>query len=181
MNKKYLLAIDPGTTQSGYCLLDIDSHKIIEIGKIDNSLLADKLRADKLYVFDLTGKVKITYWFSKDSVQLVIEEIKSYGNAVGDTTLQTCVWVGRFIECWGGREIAFIPRKTVVTTLCLNPRARDSNIRQAMINKYGSPGTKKAPGVLYGVKRDMWQALGLAHAWIEIKDLLSYQEDQLFN
>ena len=88
----------------------------------------------------------------------------------------------RFVQAWGAHnEIEFIPRKTVVTTICLNPRAKDSNIRQAMINKYGSPGTKKAPGVLYGVKRDMWQALGLAHAWIEIRHLLSYQEDQLFN
>jgi hypothetical protein len=161
---RYIFGIDPGTDYSAYALLEIKTHRIISIGKIENYEMRGLLQSQP----------------DKGNTVLLIEEIKGYGNAVGDTTLQTCIWVGRFIECWGADEvIELLPRKTVVTQLCLNPRAKDSNIRQRMINKYGHPGTKKAPGVLYGVTKDMWQALGLSVAWIEIQELNQVISDTL--
>ena len=46
-------------------------------------------------------------------------------------------------------------------------KAKDSNIRQAIMDRYGSTreaaiGTKKNPQELYGVSKDIWAALGVA-------------------
>lgn len=35
-------------------------------------------------------------------------------------------------------------------------------MRQALIDRFGAPSTKKAPGLLYGVSSHMWAALALA-------------------
>lgn len=157
-----ILAIDPGTTESAYVLMDAKTYILIECGKIPNSNLKDKLLLFK----------------NREDLYLVIEMIKSYGMPLGDTCLETCVWIGRFIETWG-RPYDLIPRKTVVTEICNNPRGNDSHVRQALINRYGalfpggggskpSIGTKKAPGPLYEVKKDIWAALAVAMAWQDI-------------
>ena len=46
-------------------------------------------------------------------------------------------------------------------------RAKDSNIRQALLDLYGGDkrkaiGIKAEPGPLYGIKSHMWAALGVA-------------------
>jgi hypothetical protein len=41
-------------------------------------------------------------------------------------------------------------------------RAKDANIRQALIDKLGAVGTKKAPGPLYGISGHLWAALAVA-------------------
>ena len=50
--------------------------------------------------------------------------------------------------------------------LCKNNRAKDKNIRQALIDRFGpgkaAIGTKKAPGPLYGLKSHLWSALAVA-------------------
>ena len=48
--------------------------------------------------------------------------------------------------------------------LCQDSRAKDANIRQALIDRFasgtpnGGKGTKKAPGWFYGFSDDVWQA-----------------------
>jgi hypothetical protein len=56
--------------------------------------------------------------------------------------------------------------------LCNTNRATDANIRQALMDKYGSTqqvaiGTKKAPGPLYGFGNDERAALALAFTAVE--------------
>ncbi|MGH7470493.1 MAG: hypothetical protein ACRENP_21315 [Longimicrobiales bacterium] len=46
--------------------------------------------------------------------------------------------------------------------LCKNPKAKDQNIRQALIDLLGAPGTKKNPGPTYGISGDAWSALAIA-------------------
>jgi hypothetical protein len=45
-------------------------------------------------------------------------------------------------------------------------KAKDANIRQALIDIYGGNdkaiGNKKTPGPLYGIKGDLWAALAVA-------------------
>ena len=57
-------------------------------------------------------------------------------------------------------------------TLCGDARAKDPNIRAALIDRWGGSkaaavGTKKSPGPLYGFKSDMWAALAVAETFIE--------------
>jgi len=53
-------------------------------------------------------------------------------------------------------------RKEVKIYLCGSMKAKDPNIRQALIDRLGDPGTKKNPGPTYGVKSHAWSALAVA-------------------
>lgn len=58
-----------------------------------------------------------------------------------------------------------LPRRAVKLALCGDSRAKDANIRQALIDRFGGSaaiGRKAAPGPLYGISRDVWSALAIA-------------------
>lgn len=149
-----VLAIDPGTTESAYCMYDMSRSEIWEAGKIDNFELISALRKGTI-----TGDVA------------VIEMVASYGMPVGKTTFETCVWIGRFFEAlYPGTETRLMYRSKVKMAVCGRPQAKDSNIRQALIDMFPATGggaipqigTKPKPGPLYGFKSDMWAALAVA-------------------
>lgn len=145
-----LLAIDPGTTESGWVLFD--GAKVIDSGVDSNHKIC--IRLERRH-FDDPWKA--------NPDKLAIEMIASYGMPVGAEVFETCVWIGRFIEAWNGLEDhRLIYRRDVKLELCGSPRAKDANIRQALIDRIGAPGTKKEPGPTYGVKSHAWAALGVA-------------------
>jgi len=153
-----IIAIDPGPVKSAYVAYDNTHDVVFDFGIEENETLAKNL--SPLY-----------------AEVCVCEMLKSYGNVVGDSVLETCVWVGRFWERWtrhrvGGR-FERIHRKAVVTEICRNPRAKDKNVRQALIDRWGGPevaiGKKVKQGPLYGVSKDVWSALAVAVAWSEIE------------
>lgn len=138
-----LLAIDPGTTESGYCALN--GGRIVFSGVLPNEDVLDLLRPE----------------FADDCA---IEMIASYGMAVGREVFETCVWIGRFSEAWrsrSGNRPALVYRRDVKLHLCGNARAKDANIRQSLIDLIGPQGTKKAPGPTYGVRSHAWAALAV--------------------
>jgi hypothetical protein len=145
-----ILAIDPGTEESGFVMLD-DGHAVGAC-VVPNSILVENIAN-----------------FVTPGV-LAIEMIASYGMPVGREVFETCVWVGRFAQAWEahqrrlGREspALMVYRKDVKMRLCGTPRAKDANIRQALIDLIGPQGTKRAPGPTYGVKSHAWAALGVA-------------------
>ena len=53
-------------------------------------------------------------------------------------------------------------RQDVKQFLCHSARAKDGNIRQAIIDRLGPPGVKSAPGVTYGISKHLWSALAVA-------------------
>jgi hypothetical protein len=82
---------------------------------------------------------------------------------------RTVWWTGRFAETWyaaGNGEPVAVYRKDVKLHLCGSPRAKDPNIRQALIDRWGGKaaaiGNAKNPGPLYGVKSHAWAALAVA-------------------
>jgi len=46
--------------------------------------------------------------------------------------------------------------------LCGSVRAKDSNIRQALIDRVGPQGKKHSPGPTYGLAKHDWAALAIA-------------------
>lgn len=78
---------------------------------------------------------------------MVIEMIASYGMPVGKEVFDTCVWIGRFAET-SGMPTNYIYRKDEKMNICHSMRAKDSNIRQALIDRFGVVGTKKNPRVV---------------------------------
>ncbi len=143
-----IFAVDPGSEQSAFVRY---GSSVIERGTLPNADMLARLAQH-------TG-----------IAQLVIEKIESYGMAVGVEIFDTVFWSGRFAQSWHG---AFdrLPRRAIKLHLCGSPRAKDANIRQALLDRFGpgrekAIGTKKAPGPLYGFKADEWAALAVAVTW----------------
>ena len=100
---------------------------------------------------------------------LVIEQVASYGMAVGETVFETVFWSGRFAEAYGMDRVRRMKRLVVKQHLCHDSRAKDANIRQAIIDRFGGKdkaiGKKAEPGPLFGVSGDLWSALAVALTW----------------
>jgi len=148
-----LLAIDPGNEKSAYVSVDVETYKPILFDKIENKKL---LRFIRDAGFDYS--------------YAVIESVASYGMAVGKEVFETCIWIGRFdmaihYEMWIIPSLVY--RKDVKLNLCGSPRAKDSNIIQALKDRFGDKGTKANPGWFYNFKSDCWQAYALAVTWID--------------
>jgi len=143
MSRNLWLAIDPGTDKSGYVLYR--NGTVLESGILVNG--------------DMIAIITASY-----ADELAIEMIASYGMAVGQEVFETCVWIGRFMQTWGDRNLHRIPRREVKLHLCGSMRAKDTNVWQALLDKLGPVGTKATPGPLYGVKSHARAALALAVA-----------------
>jgi len=156
-----LIAIDPGSTESAFVVWDGES--ICHKGKEPND-----------------AALQIVQDFGVNSFnRCAIEQVASYGMAVGAEVFETVRWAGRFEQAFGAERVDRIKRMEVKMHLCHRPTANDANIRQAIIDRFGGPssirsrqkakpkkGTPETPaGALYGVSGDEWTALGVALAW----------------
>lgn len=143
-----VLAIDPGTYESGYVIWD--GATILESGIVTNSRMRCELEVNAHFN------------------AVVIEMVACYGMPVGKEVFETCVDIGRYLQIAKERGVPsrLVYRLEVKTHLCHSIKAKDSNIRQALIDRLGAPGTKKQPGPTYGIRSHMWAALALAvTAW----------------
>lgn len=107
---------------------------------------------------------------------VVIEWTAPRGMPAAAQLFETLWWAGRFGQAAidAGAVAHRIERKAVVRHLTGSQGGKDSNVRQALIDRYGGNGGKEAaigrkasPGPLYGLKADMWQALALGLAFVE--------------
>jgi hypothetical protein len=148
-----LLAIDPGTTHSG--VVWFHHGGVLDCGVYENDEVLDLMGGG------IVGCV-------------AIEMIASYGMAVGREVFETCVWIGRFIESTCNPEsVRLIYRRDVKLHLCGSVKAKDANVRQALIDRWGGKaeaiGNIKKPGPLYAVKSHAWAALAVAVTAAETK------------
>jgi hypothetical protein len=101
--------------------------------------------------------------------EVVIEMVASYGMAVGASVFETCVTIGRFVQLFSRLPVSMMYRKDVKMHLCNSMRAKDANIRQALLDRLGPQGTKKNPGPTFGVSKDIWSALACAVTFADTK------------
>jgi hypothetical protein len=143
----FVVGIDPGPDQSAY--VEFDGSRVWRRGIVANKELQDMI--------SFLGQSPI-----------FIEMIASYGMAVGASVFNTCVAIG-WLECEAnarGLKAQRVFRKDIKLHLCQSPRAKDANVRQALIDRLGPQGTKKQPGPTYGVKSHEWAALAVAvYGW----------------
>lgn len=148
-----ILAIDPGNIESAYCIIEKETYKPIEFGKIDNYKLLKQIG------------------LFKNIECIVIEKVASYGMAVGKEVFDTCEWYGRFVQSYcdtnENPKIDYVFRKDVKINLCNSMKAKDSNIRQALIDRFGVVGVKKNPGWFYGFKKDIWSAYAVGITYLD--------------
>lgn len=143
-----VLALDPGTSETAYVFMN-------KHGEIGSFGLTSNI--------EMIGIIKLESTFTN----LVIEEVRCYGMAVGKDVFETIKWTGRFWEIAAQRSIPvdWIGRKEVMMHWCGSAKAKDSNLNIALQDFYGGKGNKKAPGPMYGLNGHTRSALALAGYW----------------
>ena len=161
-----ILAIDPGSEQSGIVVIDEEYHPLW-FGKVDNAVLLDTLLSELIKAYAPR--------------KVVIEMISHYGSGMpaGKTVFDTCIAIGRF-EQWlfdntpiKVSDIETIKRKEYVAVLCDSPKAKDANVIQYLIDRFApnapnrGKGTKKSPSWFYGFHADIWQSYALSVFYLD--------------
>ena len=150
-----VLAIDPGNRKSAWCMIDGETLKPLSFGKEGNQVVLDAVQH-----------------LSYDSI--VIERVASYGMAVGRDVFETCEWVGRFTQA-ARVPPDYVYRQEEKLHICGDSRAKDTNIRRALIDRFAKhdikngKGTKKNPDWFYGFSADVWQAYAVAVTYVETR------------
>ena len=152
----HVFAIDPGAVQSGYVVVS-DTDSIGAFGKIDNEQLIKYLRR-------LPGNIDM----------LVVESTRPRGMPASMQLFDALMWAGRFIEAAYPTPHALVDRSSVKLHITGRSASKDQNVVAALIDRYGGSGGKAAavgwkatPGPLYGVSRDVWQALALGLTYLD--------------
>ena len=162
------ISIDPGTEVSAVLFFDPgdgsvvlpNEHTLTDTGKERRGIVEN---SEVLKLLDKNVQTPEGTWVRPSL--LVIEMIASYGMPVGREVFETCVHIGRFIERFG-RPHKMIYRMDVKSGLCHSAKASDANVHAVLMDLYGpgkqAVGTKKNPGPLYGIVKDLWSALAVA-------------------
>lgn len=158
-----ILAIDPGTTESAWLLLEDGIPGSRGIAANDGVL----------------GVIKAMVGHGWVDV-VVIEQFRSYGMPVGIEVMDAIRWAGRFEEAVQPTPVRLLPRLVVKTNLCHSAKATDANVRAALLDRFGGRsaalGTAKAPGPLRGITKDVWSALALAVTYADTTPLREERE-----
>ena len=156
LSGRAVLAIDPGPVQSAYAIIRRKDLYVEDFGILENKKLIDTMQ----------------YICQDVNIDIAVEMIASYGMAVGATVFETCVWIGRILQSLDPHSLRStrVYRKDVKMNLCGATKAKDANIRQAIIDRYsalyGENCTKKN-GMLYKVSKDAWAAIAVGLAAID--------------
>ncbi len=155
-----VLGLDPGTEQSA--LVAFNGESVRDHRTLPNRELLMLLR-----------EIREAEIHSGNAYVLVIEQIESFGMAVGKETFETVFWTGRFAEAWCPKRFERLPRRPIKIHLCQSARATDANIRQALIDRFGPTsekaiGRKASPGPLYGLRGHEVAALAVAVTWYDL-------------
>jgi hypothetical protein len=146
VSKNIILGIDPGPKEHAFAWWDCEENRVVELGTFDSF-------------------IHFTDWEKREMLckvrTVACEWIESYGMAVGQEVFRTVAGIG-WLAGTIGTEVRLVPRKSVKMHLCNSMRAKDANIRQVLIDRFGIQGTKKAPGPLYGVTSHYLSALAVA-------------------
>lgn len=153
-----IIAIDPGNIESAFVVVDENTYRLIDFGKLKNMAVRH-----------------IWASYARKGCKTAIEMVASYGMPVGKEVFDTCVWIGRFTECASryGSTVTYITRLDEKMHICHDSRASDANIRRALIDRFAKhdlkngKGTKKNPDYFHGFSRDVWAAFAVAVIYID--------------
>ncbi len=176
---RFILGIDPGTTETAYCLVEVfgeddaiqklNPFEIKQFAKIENGEMAEVLEA-----------ILKSMLSEGNMIEIAIEHLESYGMAVGKSTFETAYFIGRLTEICKqhGYMINRIYRHEEKNLICHSMKANDSTIKQELVDLFAThpeknhgKGTKKEPDYFYGFKADCWSAFAICYTYY-LKDLM---------
>lgn len=136
-----IYALDPGKESA---LIAFDGRTIHFKKIMDESELLSVLRR--------SGK-------SLSGNRILIELIGHYGKGMpaGRDVFDTCILIGRCVEICEAHnaKVELVLRATIKANLCGKSNAKDSNVRQALIDRYSKETLK-------GVVKHLWAAMAVA-------------------
>lgn len=158
-----IIAIDPGPNKSAIVAMRASEPTWGKVywsasGSIlDNDLLLSELDS-----------------YNRGVWKLVIEDLQWYGPSMtaGQSTFTTCKWIGRLVQCWSPGVPVMVYRTTVKAHVAGLAKAKDAQVRQCLIDRWGEPGKKANPNpVTYKMKKDLWSALAVATWFLDTLNL----------
>lgn len=138
-----VLAIDPGPKASGFVLYD--GEHTFDSGHIRN--------------IELLRRIRQRLFGGPGTYVTVIEQMEPMGMRVGREVFETVFWTGRFAQASGA--FSRVPRTAVKLHICRSRRAKDKDIRQALLKRF------RNTGVLYGMAGHKWAALAVAVTFLD--------------
>lgn len=151
-----ILCLDVGTEESAYCIINSETYKPLKFEKINNIELLKIVKNEK---YD----------------KMVYEEFQCYGMAIGVSTIKSITWNGRYIQSALDRNkpVEYIYRKEEKMNLCGSMKAKDTNIRQSLIDRFAEfdlkqgKGTKDNKDFFYGFKSDIWASYAVGVTYLD--------------
>jgi hypothetical protein len=161
-----IIGIDPGTSRSGYVVWDSETHKVRVCGTVSNS--------------NMLGNITIECT-RQPPVDIIAVEVVAGGRMVGDTTMRTAEWAGRFVERATQLStpskpvtVARLLRREIVKQLIgkearqtgrtryngVWPKSTDAKLRRELVTRYGDDVGR--------CRGHEWQALACAVAAFEL-------------
>ncbi len=140
---RLILGIDPGTAESGICLIEakgFDKPNIVKAEKTENSNLFSQI---------------LLLWLEKDNgdcFEVVIEGMANQSRAFGQSSIETCYFIGRLLEHCSRKDIPVTLYKRheygrfFVNSGVLN----DASLRAALETIWGPSAKKTDP--LYALR-----------------------------
>lgn len=161
------LGIDPGPVESAFVWWDAEAERVVRL---------ESIPAFRITTFTMKGLLREVDYVS-------MEWIECFGMPVGQETFRTVAGIGWFASLMADehRPLRLVPRRAVKMHLCNSMKAKDANVRQALIDRFGPVGTKKRPGRLYGVATHYWAALGVAVYSADVYDPSQFWIEDLRN
>lgn len=137
-----IIGIDPGPANTAFAVLE-------------NGIAVEKGLVENKYFFDY-APVCLHKCF--------LEKMQSFGMPVGAEVFDTAYWIGEVRYRMGiyNIPVTLVTRQEVKLHHCNSVRAKDANIRQVMLDRFGGKEVTKKGGVLHGFKADIWSALAIA-------------------
>ncbi len=153
-----ILAIDPGSTRSGWVLLAGDT--LLGAADEDNETIIARIRSGELRPYGPAAAV-------------VIERIVAWGGVPQPQALESMRWTGMFTEAVRPLPVHLVRPADVTRTLGIPHQAKakvDSAVRAYLIDRWGGGSPRRNGHPLRSVTGDAWRALAVAVAWQETRE-----------
>lgn len=174
-----VLAIDPGSTRSGWVVYNYAAKRVLDAGDDDNMAVCRKVIE---YSRSLGTRLVVEAFASHGQASMGAASMcdqavrhkdwslvskaammaRTGATAAGNMVEAAC-WLGMFCAAAGQTPatVAKLTRKDVLKAMHIASKGADAAVRAELIRHFGA-GSEKKGGALAVVKGDAWQALGLA-------------------